>query len=99
MSFVRYLDHGARRNPDAPCLQMGDVRMRYRDVQSLSQTFTAALDLAVERFDEGKGARARFVGISVPMHTALRLGARVAERVREVLTPDAESDCELLRSA
>ena len=42
------------------------------------------LDLAVERFDEGKVARARFLGVSVPMHTALRLGVRVAARVREI---------------
>ena len=40
------------------------------------------LDIAVERFDRDKAARARFVGISVPMHTALRLGVRVAEEVR-----------------
>ena len=31
-----------------------------------------ALDIGVERFDREKTARARFVGISVPMHTALR---------------------------
>jgi radical SAM superfamily enzyme YgiQ (UPF0313 family) len=43
-----------------------------------------ALDIAVERFDAEKVARATFVGISVPMHTALRLGVRVAERVREI---------------
>jgi radical SAM superfamily enzyme YgiQ (UPF0313 family) len=43
-----------------------------------------ALDIAVEPFDEAKIARARFIGISVPMHTALRLGVRVAERVREM---------------
>jgi radical SAM superfamily enzyme YgiQ (UPF0313 family) len=43
-----------------------------------------ALDIAVERLDADKVARARFVGISVPMHTALRLGVRVAERVREI---------------
>jgi hypothetical protein len=42
----------------------------------------AAMDIAVEPFDEARVARARFVGISVPMHTALRLGVRVAERVR-----------------
>ncbi|HXG10900.1 MAG TPA: hypothetical protein VNK04_14165 [Gemmataceae bacterium] len=47
-----------------------------------------ALDIAVERFDPAKVARARFVGISVPMHTALRLGVRVAQRVREI-NPDA----------
>ncbi len=43
-----------------------------------------ALDISVESFDLEKVARAQFVGISVPMHTALRLGVRVAERVREV---------------
>jgi radical SAM superfamily enzyme YgiQ (UPF0313 family) len=43
-----------------------------------------ALDIAVQRFDVEKIARARFVGISVPMHTALRLGVRVAERIREI---------------
>src|SRR5262245_55344055 len=48
----------------------------------------AALDIAVEPFDADRVSRARLVGISVPMHTALRLGVRVAERVRE-LNPDA----------
>src|SRR5215471_14052736 len=46
------------------------------------------LDIAVETFDTARIARARFVGISVPMHTALRLGVRVAQRVRE-LSPNA----------
>jgi radical SAM superfamily enzyme YgiQ (UPF0313 family) len=46
------------------------------------------LDIAVDPFDPAKVAQARFVGISVPMHTALRLGVRVAERVREI-NPDA----------
>jgi len=40
------------------------------------------LDLAVEPFDADKARRARIVAISVPMHTALRLGVRAAERVR-----------------
>src|SRR5262249_24642990 len=44
----------------------------------------AALDIAVEKFNADKVARARFVGISVPMHTALRLGVSVAERIREI---------------
>src|SRR6201993_2722444 len=43
-----------------------------------------ALDIAVQDFDEAKVARARLVAISVPMHTALRLGVRVAERVRQL---------------
>jgi radical SAM superfamily enzyme YgiQ (UPF0313 family) len=42
------------------------------------------LDIAVDPFDPAKVKRARFVGVSVPMHTALRLGVRVAERVREI---------------
>jgi len=44
----------------------------------------AVLDIAVERLDSERARRARFVGLSVPMHTALRLGVRAAERVREV---------------
>ncbi|MFQ5993020.1 MAG: CUAEP/CCAEP-tail radical SAM protein, partial [Nitrospiraceae bacterium] len=42
------------------------------------------MDIAVEDFDEEGVRRARFVGISVPMHTALRLGTRVAEKVRSM---------------
>src|SRR5262245_52900536 len=44
----------------------------------------AALDLSVERLDPEKVARARFVGLSVPMHTALRLAVRVAAEVRRL---------------
>jgi radical SAM superfamily enzyme YgiQ (UPF0313 family) len=43
-----------------------------------------AMDISVERFDVEKVAGARFIGIAVPMHTALRLGVRVAERIRDV---------------
>src|SRR4051812_7539597 len=43
-----------------------------------------ALDIAVERLDAAKVGRARLVAVSVPMHTALRLGARAAERVCQV---------------
>jgi len=43
----------------------------------------ASLDIAVEKVDLERITHARFVGISVPMHTALRLGVRVAELVRE----------------
>ncbi len=43
-----------------------------------------ALDLSVEPFDRGRVERAWFVGISVPMHTALRLGVETAARVREM---------------
>jgi radical SAM superfamily enzyme YgiQ (UPF0313 family) len=43
-----------------------------------------ALDIAVERLDADRLAKAHLVAISVPMHTALRLGVRVAERVRQI---------------
>ncbi|MFL5395730.1 MAG: CUAEP/CCAEP-tail radical SAM (seleno)protein [Myxococcales bacterium] len=40
----------------------------------------AALDVSVEQLDEEALRRARLVAVSVPMHTALRLGVRVAEK-------------------
>src|SRR3569623_79888 len=43
-----------------------------------------AQDLAIEPLDEELIRTAELVGISVPMHTALRLGVRVATRVREL---------------
>ena len=42
------------------------------------------MDVSVEGFDADKVKRARFVGFSVPMHTALRLGLRVAQEVRKL---------------
>jgi radical SAM superfamily enzyme YgiQ (UPF0313 family) len=47
-----------------------------------------AIDLAVEPLDEEAVAAATFVGIAVPMHTALRLGAEVGERCK-ALNPRA----------
>ena len=41
-----------------------------------------ALDVSVEPFDASKAARAKFVAVSVPMHTALRLAVRLAARIR-----------------
>jgi radical SAM superfamily enzyme YgiQ (UPF0313 family) len=41
-------------------------------------------DLAVEPLDEALVREAELVGISVPMHTATRLGVRLAERVRAI---------------
>ncbi|HJQ26007.1 MAG TPA: CUAEP/CCAEP-tail radical SAM protein [Blastocatellia bacterium] len=46
-----------------------------------------AIDISVQGFDETRVRAARFVGVSVPMHTALRLGVRIAERVR-LINPD-----------
>ena len=44
----------------------------------------ATIDLAVEPLDEGRVRQARLVAIAVPMHTALRLGVRGAERIRRI---------------
>ena len=48
----------------------------------------AVLDLSVEPLDPEKITRARFIAISVPMHTALRLGVIAANRIR-ALNPNA----------
>ncbi|HXJ83606.1 MAG TPA: CUAEP/CCAEP-tail radical SAM protein [Candidatus Methylomirabilis sp.] len=50
----------------------------------------AVMDVSVDPFDVEKVARAKLVAISVPMHTALRLGVAVAERVRS-----ANSGCHI----
>ena len=42
------------------------------------------IDIAVEPLDVEKVARAKFTGISVPMHTALRLGVYLLHRIREI---------------
>jgi radical SAM superfamily enzyme YgiQ (UPF0313 family) len=44
----------------------------------------AVMDVSVEPFDAERVRRARLVAISVPMHTALRLGVPVARQVRAV---------------
>jgi len=48
----------------------------------------AVLDLSTERLDQQRVREAAFVGICVPMHTALVMGTHAAQRVREV-HPDA----------
>lgn len=47
-----------------------------------------AYDLSIEPFPRTAVQDAKFVGVSVPMHTALRLGVQTAQQVR-VLNPDA----------
>src|SRR6184192_3976340 len=44
----------------------------------------ATVDLAVEALDESTLRQALLIAIAVPMHTALRLGVRAAERIRRV---------------
>jgi radical SAM superfamily enzyme YgiQ (UPF0313 family) len=47
----------------------------------------SVLDLAVEKLDEQRVGRARLVAVSVPMHTALRLGLRLLDRLAAVERP------------
>lgn len=44
----------------------------------------AVLDLSVEPLDAEKITRARFIAVSVPMHTALRIGVAAAGKIREL---------------
>lgn len=44
----------------------------------------ATIDASVESLDEDAISQASLVAISTPMHTALRLGAEVARRVRQI---------------
>ncbi len=45
--------------------------------------FPDIIDLSVQKLDMAKIKRARLIAISVPMHTALRIGSMVSTRVRE----------------
>lgn len=67
------------------CYELGHQPLHLASLQSmLSQAgyVPATVDTAVESLSDEAIARARFVAISVPMHTALRLGEQVARRVR-----------------
>ncbi len=44
----------------------------------------AAHDISVDSLDEAMIKLARFVGISTPMHTAMRIGINAARRIREL---------------
>jgi radical SAM superfamily enzyme YgiQ (UPF0313 family) len=46
----------------------------------------ASMDVSIEGFDPEQVRDVWFIGISVPMHTALRLGVRIAEAVRKINT-------------
>ena len=48
----------------------------------------AATDLAIDHLDEDAVRRARLIAVSVPMHTALRIGVEAARRIR-ALNPGA----------
>ncbi|MBI3654600.1 MAG: radical SAM protein [Acidobacteria bacterium] len=48
------------------------------------------LDVSLEGFEAAKVMEAKFVGISVPMHTALRLGVAIAQEIRRL-----NADCHI----
>lgn len=73
------------------CYELGHQPLHLASLQRmLSEAgyVPATVDTAVESLSDGAILRARFVAISVPMHTALRLGEQVARRVR-ALNSDA----------
>lgn len=44
----------------------------------------SAVDTSIDRLESEPAKRALFVGISAPMHTAVRLGTTVARRIRDI---------------
>jgi radical SAM superfamily enzyme YgiQ (UPF0313 family) len=82
---------GALRAPGAillvSCYELGHQPMGLAAPMALLERSgfqPEALDYSVDGFDREKVERARLIAISVPMHTALRLGVRFAGRAREV---------------
>ncbi len=69
------------------CYELGHQPLHLASLQSLLAQAGYAptpVDIAVESLNDEAILRARFVAISVPMHTALRLGEQVARRVRKI---------------
>lgn len=73
------------------CYELGHQPFHLASLQSMLHEAGYAplpVDTAVEALTDEVILNARFVGISVPMHTALRLGEQIALRVRS-LNPSA----------
>jgi radical SAM superfamily enzyme YgiQ (UPF0313 family) len=73
------------------CYELGHQPLHLASLGSLLNRagyVSVPVDTAVESLSDEAILRARFVAISVPMHTALRLGESVARRVR-ALNPGA----------
>src|SRR6266446_10479491 len=69
------------------CYELGHQPLHLASLQSLLQQagYTPIpVDTAVETLTDEAITTARFVGVSVPMHTALRLGQQIAKRVRSL---------------
>ncbi len=73
------------------CYELGHQPFHLASLSAMLQQAgyaPAAVDTAVDTLTEEAISRARLVAISVPMHTALRLGQRIALRVR-LINPSA----------
>ena len=69
------------------CYELGHQPFHLASLSAMLQQAgyaPAAVDTAVDTLTEEAISRARLVAISVPMHTALRLGQRIALRVRSI---------------
>ncbi len=73
------------------CYELGHQPYHLASLQTMFRQagyFPVSIDTAVETLTDETIKQARFVGVSVPMHTALRLGQQLARRVR-LLNPSA----------
>jgi len=73
------------------CYELGHQPFHLASLHTLLRQagyFPVPVDTSVEPLTDSAIIKARFVGISVPMHTALRLGQSLAQRVRS-LNPSA----------
>lgn len=69
------------------CYELGHQPFHLASLSALLEQagyFPLPIDTAIEELSDEAISRARFVAISVPMHTALRLGEQIARRVRLV---------------
>jgi len=69
------------------CYELGHQPFHLASLQTMLRQagyFPVSVDTAVETLTDETIKQARFVGVSVPMHTALRLGQQLAKRVRSL---------------
>jgi radical SAM superfamily enzyme YgiQ (UPF0313 family) len=83
------------RTPDAilliSCYELGHQPFHLASLSAVLQQadyLPVCVDTAVETLSDETIRAAHFVGIAVPMHTALRLGEQIAQRVRAI-NPEA----------
>src|SRR5437763_6101302 len=72
------------------CYELGHQPFHLASLQTMLRQagyFPVLVDTAVETLSDEAVKKARFVGVSVPMHTALRLGQQLAKRVRSLNPP------------